>query len=165
MSNAVHENSHSSDETDKLKIMYANLYDELNRGRDWPLKAFGISLGIETLIISGLLSSNQQSSNDYNPFNIIAFIGILIIAIYTSLIIWRQHKNYIEYRRIQRRIQFKMNLHKIKINGSSLFPESWTNPNNNVTVKGINLGVGYYLTLLWVVSIISMSICLSLYLN
>lgn len=84
-------------------------------------------------------------------------IGIIsVITFWTILIIIKQHRQYLIYRNIQRKLQSKMRIQDIKINDSKIFPKDWT------TFQKQNLFTGWQGWLFYVLFILGLAIITAL---
>lgn len=112
-------------EFDKIKFMYEKVYDELNRSRDWPIKVMAFVSGFFFLMI-GFINFSLAKVEVIRKYSCLFTILVVSISIWTILIIWRQHCQYLIYRDIQRKLQKKMRIQDIKVNDVDVFPDEWT---------------------------------------
>lgn len=142
-------------EYEHLKFMYNNIYDELNRARDWPIKAFQATTLIYSVIVITFLSLNISNTNI--NLSVVKAGIILIIAFvstYIIIVIKRQHKQYLVYRDIQRRLQRKMGIHKIKLDNEPLFSNEFTDCSEHFSnLYKIKARYGYWFYIFYILSI------------
>ncbi len=116
--------------------MYNNIYDELNRARDWPISAFQTTTLIYSIIVVTYLPLKISDNIISLP---VVKAGILLIIVcvsaYILFVVRKQHLQYLVYRNIQRRLQRKMGIHKIKLDNEPLFSSEFTDCSEHFSKK------------------------------
>jgi hypothetical protein len=144
-------------EFEKLKLMYDNVYDELNRSRDWPIKIMAFATAVY-IAIYGLLKfdSTNICLSIWIKGLLMTFIVLLTLITYINIL--NQHLNYLKYRDIQIRIQNKLNIQNLEVNNGPIFPIEWTNKQDEKQKFG--LGWHFYASYIIVLAIIAIMLIL-----
>lgn len=145
-------------ETEKrelLKFMYGNVYDELNRSRDWPIKIMAFASGVDVAIY-GLLKFNENCQ--FGAFSKgILLVIVFIVTLFTVNNILNQHRRYKEYRNIQKGIQRELEIQHLKTENNPIFPDYWTEfiPHKPSYKKGSNgkWGLGYIFYVTFIIAL------------
>lgn len=145
-----------------LRLMYSNVYDELNRSRDWPIKIMAFASGVDVAIY-GLLKFNENSHLGLLS-KIFLVIIVLIMTIFTRSNILNQHRNYEQYRNIQRGIQKELQIQHLMTAGDPIFPNYWTEfvPDKKSKTKFTagKWGLGYRFYITFIVALASIALLL-----
>jgi hypothetical protein len=139
-------------DTDNIALLYNQVYDELNRGRDWPLKI----IGVMSTLFAGIIGSARIAKEFSTGLNMglkAICIGILIIyGIYTAIVVWRQHKNYLKYRDVQRKLQNSFGFGNLKtVDGKSVLLPEWTDEKYKKKSRN-HYGVFYYISFITILT-------------
>jgi hypothetical protein len=107
-----------------LKLMYENVYDELNRSRDWPIKIMAFTSAAYLALFS--LLKLDKSRIDLDCW-IKVVITILLLGFWalTVKIIIKQHLNYLEYSNTRINLQKSIGINNWKIDNKEIFPPHW----------------------------------------
>jgi hypothetical protein len=109
---------------EQFKLMYDNMYDELNRSRDWPIKIMAFASAAYFAMYSLL-----KFDNGCGGLNIGIKIGlivlILLLTFSTLRNIYNQHKRYKVYRDVQTQLENKLKIHSWQANNKTIFPADW----------------------------------------
>ncbi|GAC1305340.1 MAG: hypothetical protein NVSMB24_14080 [Mucilaginibacter sp.] len=107
-----------------FKLMYDNVYDELNRSRDWPIKIMAFASAAYFALYSII-----KIDNVCGGFNTWVKIGLLVLTLFLTAStlgnIYSQHKRYQGYRDIQTQLENKLKIHSWKANNKPVFPVEW----------------------------------------
>lgn len=121
--NYDHENM-KPEEFDHFKLMYDNVYDELNRSRDWPIKIMAFASAAYFAMYS-----LTKLDNVCGGFNIWVKIGLIVLVIFLTFStlrnIYHQHKRYKVYRDVQTQLENKLKIHTWEANNKPVFPLGW----------------------------------------
>ena len=108
----------------KIKLMYDNVYDELNRSRDWPIKIMAFATAGD-LAIYGLIKFTDTFCIG-NWIKIILSLLVTALAFFTIFNIYNQDTQYKKYRKVQRKMQRWLEIHHFKIDDQEIFPTEWS---------------------------------------
>jgi hypothetical protein len=110
-----------------LKLMYDRIYDELNRGRDWPIKIMAFASAAYLALFSLVKLDKDKLELSCNTKIVITSL-LIILTLWTIKIIITQHLNYLKYRDIQIKLQKAIGIYDWKVDGEGIFPSSWKKP-------------------------------------
>lgn len=149
-------------EFELLKIMYENVYDELNRSRDWPIKIMAFATGVDVAIY-GLLKFNGNDQLHIVVKLILGFI-VFIVTRVTVKNILKQHSEYKKYRNIQRGIQKELQIQNFNVGGVAIFPPEWTNFITDLKDSDVRrFGLGYQFYVIYISSLSAIAIGLIIF--
>jgi len=137
---------------ERIKLMYENNYDELNRTRDWPLKIFSIIVALYAGLIA-LITSHAFSEIFQRSWIRCASVALIITSTVIVInVMVQNHKNYLDYRRIQRRLQKLLELQKWSSSQGKIFPDHYTGQDD--ATKFLSYGWLSYAAILTIVTIV-----------
>jgi len=139
---------------DHLKLMYDRIYDELNRGRDWPIKIMAFA-SAAYLALFGLIKFDKNATGFSCTVKILFTVLLIGFLGLTIKIIITQHLNYLKYRDIQIKIQKAMRIYEWHIDGENIFPSTWKNSIKISVFSGF-FGWFFYASYLTLVTIITL---------
>ena len=138
-----------------LKIMYDQIYDELNRSRDWPIKIMAFAsaayFGLFSLI---KLDPHSVKINCGIKF-LISFLLLGLLA-WTIVVINKQHKNYLRYRNVQIELQKIMDIYTWKNEGNEIFDIGNFGKIRHISLSEGWLGWGFYAGYLFIIFLITL---------
>jgi hypothetical protein len=137
-----------------LKLMYDRIYDELNRGRDWPIKIMAFA-SAAYLALFGLIKLDTSAAGFSCPIKALFTLLLGILWFLTIKIIIRQHLNYLKYRDIQIKIQKAMGVYDWKVDDEAIFPASWKK-SINISIWTGFFGWAFYAFYITVIAIITL---------
>jgi len=128
----------NKDNLDIQKLIFENVYDGLNRCRDWPLKIIGFTSGLYIAVLGALkLFSKDGAPISYNSKWFI-IVGISMFCIYCIIILGKQHLQYLDCRKTQIRLEKKWGINEWTVDDEKIMPPKWFNPiSRNLLKKGL----------------------------
>ena len=131
---------------DHFKLMYDNVYDELNRSRDWPTKIMAFASAAYFAMYS-LIKFDGFCAGFIIWVKIALIVLIFLLTYITLYNIHNQHVRYKEYRDIQIQLQNQLKIHSWEANGKPIFPKEWQKTNDEKAVEQkFGLGWHFYAT-------------------
>jgi hypothetical protein len=138
------------------KFMYQNIYDELNRCRDWPLKIIGFTSGFYISVL-GFLTIYRNGNQLSCAIKAGIAALILILGFYCVVILRKQHLEYLKYRNTQIRLQKRMKIAEWLVEGRRVIPEEW---DNELIVKPSTNRLGWLFYVCFITCLSLFSICI-----
>jgi len=117
----------NNDEFEKIKLMYDNVYDELNRSRDWPIKIMAFATAGD-LAVFGLIKFTDTSSLGCWK-QVLLTVLILGLAFFTILNVLNQDNEYKKYRATQKNMQRWLEIQTYKLDAIGIFPDHYIGGN------------------------------------
>jgi hypothetical protein len=139
---------------EELKLMYDTVCDELNRGRDWPIKIMAFTSAAYLALFSLLKLDNNHLGLNCWVKSLFTIILLYLLRLTIKIII-KQHLNYLEYRNIQIRLQKVMKIKDWKIDNEDVFPAHWNDTLKISTKTGFQ-GWSFYATYIIIIAIITL---------
>ena len=134
---------------EQIKLMYDNVYDELNRSRDWPIKILAFA-SAAYFAMYGLVKFDAIGGG----LNIVVKIGLVVSILFLTFStlrnIYTQHKRYKAYRDIQTQLENMLKIHSWKVNDKPVFPVEWQKQISEKKQKQ-KFGLGWHFYAIYIV--------------
>lgn len=139
---------------EKIKLVYPQLMEEMNRYRDWPIKILTFTSAFYFGIIGLILIYKIKIVNLWSQFSLMLVMTILFW--WTIVVFVHCHLEYLNARNTQCNIQKYLKLNLLKIDEGNVFLYKWF---KEIKVSPFErfLGWGFYVlyaAILWFITLL-----------